>query len=104
MWQGSALTKKDLTANMQDYKDAGFGGLEITPIYGVKGYEKQFIDFLSPQWMQMFEYTLTEAKRTGLGIDLANGTGWPFGGPTITDEYANEKVFTLTDSLFCDIV
>src|SRR5215212_1325737 len=61
-WQGSAVNKKDLTANMQDYKAAGLGGLEITPIYGVHGYEKQFIDFLSPQWMQMFDYTISEAK------------------------------------------
>ncbi len=91
-WQGSAVNKKDLAANMHDYKGAGLGGLEITPIYGVKGYEKQFIDFLSPQWMQMFDYTLLEAKRIGLGIDLANGTGWPFGGPTITDKYASKTI------------
>ena len=79
-WQGSAVNEKDLTANMQDYKAAGLGGLEITPIYGVQGYEKQFINFLSPQWMQMLNYTMKEAKRLGLGIDIANGTGWPFGG------------------------
>jgi len=42
-WQGSAVNKKDLKANMQDYQAAGLGGLEITPIYGVYGYEKQFI-------------------------------------------------------------
>lgn len=98
-WQGSAVNKKDLTANMQDYKAAGLGGLEITPIYGVKGYENQFIDFLSPQWMQMFDYTISEAKRIGLGIDLANGTGWPFGGPTITDEYASKTIVYKTYTL-----
>jgi hypothetical protein len=91
-WEGSAVNKKDLTANLQDYKAAGLGGLEVTPIYGVKGYEKQFINFLSPQWMTMFDYTLKEAKRLGLGIDLANGTGWPFGGPTITDKQASKTV------------
>jgi hypothetical protein len=36
-WQGSAVNKKDLTWNMEGYHDAGLGGMEITPIYGVKG-------------------------------------------------------------------
>jgi len=91
-WEGSAVNKNDLTVNMQDYKAAGLGGLEITPIYGVYGYEKQFLNFLSPQWMQMLDYTLKEGKRLGLGIDLANGTGWPFGGPTTTDKDASKTV------------
>ena len=95
-WQGSAVNKKDLTANLQDYKNAGLGGMEITPIYGVHGYEKQFINFLSPQWMEMLDHTLKEAKRIGIGIDLANGTGWPFGGPTITEKEASKTIYHKT--------
>lgn len=91
-WEGSAVNKKDLTANMQDYQTAGLGGLEITPIYGVHGYEKQFINFLSPQWMQMLDHTIKEAKRLELGIDLANGTGWPFGGPTTSEKDASKTI------------
>lgn len=79
-WQGSAVNEKDLTVNMEKYKAAGLGGLEITPIYGVAGYESQFIDYLSPKWMQMLGHTLKEGKRLNLGIDMATGTGWPFGG------------------------
>ena len=52
-WQGSAVNKTDLTAAMEKYQAAGLGGLEITPIYGVKGYESQFITYLSPQWTGM---------------------------------------------------
>jgi hypothetical protein len=91
-WQGSAVDKKNLTLNMQDYKSAGLGGLEITPIYGVMGSENKFIDFLSPRWMDMLDHTIKEAKRLGLGIDLANGTGWPFGGPTITGRDASKTI------------
>ncbi|MDQ3842517.1 MAG: glycoside hydrolase family 2 protein [Bacteroidota bacterium] len=98
-WMGSAVDEKNLTANMQDYKAAGLGGLEITPIYGVMGYEKQFINFLSPQWMQKLDYTLKEAKRLGLGIDIANGTGWPFGGPWIKDKDASKTVYFKTYTL-----
>ena len=47
-WEGSAVDKPNLTVAMQQYQQAGLGGLEITPIYGVKGAEDKFIDFLSP--------------------------------------------------------
>src|ERR1051325_7829096 len=78
---------------------AGLGGMEITPIYGVKGTEDQFIHYLSPKWMEMLQHTLQEAKSLDLGIDLATGTGWPFGGPWVTPEDAckdfNLKIYTL---------
>lgn len=91
-WHGSAVTPAGLTANMEKLKEAGFGGVEVTPIYGVKGYEKQSIRFLSAAWTKMLDHTLTEGKRLGLGIDLANASGWPFGGPWIQDEHACKNV------------
>lgn len=100
-WEGSAVNKADLTAAMQQYQQAGLGGLEITPIYGVKGHEKEFIEFLSGKWMDMLVHTLSEGKRLGLGIDLANATGWPFGGPWVTPADAckniNLKTYTLKE-------
>jgi hypothetical protein len=98
-WQGSAVNKKDLSYNMQLYKEAGLGGMEITPIYGVKGYENQFISFLSPEWMQVLDYTMAEGKRLDLGIDLANATGWPFGGPWITEADASKAIYCKTYQL-----
>ena len=80
-WQGSAVTKEGITAELEAFKKVGLGGVEITPIYGVYGHEDQFIDYLSPEWMEMLEHTLKEADRLGLGVDMATGTGWPFGGP-----------------------
>ncbi|MFT3844928.1 MAG: glycosyl hydrolase [Lacibacter sp.] len=98
-WEGSAVNKTDLTWNLQQYQKAGLGGVEITPIYGVEGYEKQFIHFLTPQWMQMLVHTLSESKRMGLGVDLANATGWPFGGPWVADTDASKSVYYKTYSL-----
>lgn len=95
-WEGSAVDKKNISANMKNYAAAGLGGLEVTPIYGIYGYEKQFIDFLSPKWMQMLDHTIVEGKRLGLGIDIANGTGWPFGGPTITEKEASKTLVSKT--------
>lgn len=98
-WEGSAVDKPGLTAAMQKYQQAGLGGLEITPIYGVKGYEDKFINYLSPKWLEMLQFTLQESKRLDLGIDMATGTGWPFGGPWVTPDDAckdiNLKIYPL---------
>jgi hypothetical protein len=98
-WEGSAVNKRDLTWNLEQYKNAGLGGVEITPIYGVHGYERQFINFLSPEWMEMFGHTLAESKRLGLGVDLANATGWPFGGPWVRDNDASKTIYYKTYTL-----
>jgi hypothetical protein len=95
-WEGSAVDQKNLTAAMEQYKSAGLGGMELTPIYGVKGEEALFINFLSPKWMQMLTYTLSEANRLGLGIDMANATGWPFGGSWVKPADAAKNVNSKT--------
>jgi hypothetical protein len=99
-WMGSIVNEHDLTVEMEKYAEAGLGGLEITPIYGVKGYEDEFIDYLTPRWMEMLEYTLNEAKRLDMGIDMATGNGWPFGGPWVRANIACKnmvyKTFTLS--------
>ena len=88
-WLGSAVDKPNLTRELEQIAGHGFGGVEITPLYGAVGYESKYIDFLSPQYMAMLEFTGNEAKRLDLGVDMATGTGWPFGGPWITPENAD---------------
>ena len=38
-WPGSAVDKPNLTLLLEIYHQAGLGGVEITPIYGVIGQE-----------------------------------------------------------------
>ncbi|MBI2512616.1 MAG: glycoside hydrolase [Opitutae bacterium] len=95
-WLGSAVDEANLTRELESFAAAGFGGVEITPIYGVRGAESRYVDFLSPRWVQLVEHTGREAKRLGLGVDMATGTGWPFGGPWIQPADAIQKA-TLVD-------
>ncbi len=90
-WPGSGVDKANLTAQMEKFAAAGIGGVEITPIYGAKGSEARYIDFLTPKWMEMLEHVCREGQRLGLGIDMATGTGWPFGGPWIDELNANTR-------------
>lgn len=92
-WMGSAVDEENLTRNLEAYSAAGMGTMEITPIYGVQGNEGNEIQFLSPRWMQMLQYTEKEASRLGMQIDMNTGTGWPFGGPEVAVEDAACKLF-----------
>jgi len=91
-WMGSAVNKKDLSNLLETYSKAGIGGVHIIPIYGVKGYEDKFIDYLSPEWLEMLELTVAEAEKLGMGVDMSTGTGWPFGGPMVSVEDQDARV------------
>ena len=82
-WPGSAVDRASLTRQMEELARVGIGGVEITPIYGARGYESRYINFLSPEFMAMLEHVGREGQRLGLGIDMATGTGWnrPAGSP-----------------------
>lgn len=90
-WLGSAVDKDNLTYNISELGKAGMGGVEITPIYGVKGNDNKNIDYLSSRWMNMLAHTETEARNSGMKVDMNTGTGWPFGGPEVTMEDAATK-------------
>ena len=91
-WHGSAVTHEGITHELELFAKAGFGGVEITPIYGAYGHEEKFISYLSPKWLEALAHTLKEAQRLGLGVDMATGTGWPFGGPWISNDDACRNV------------
>ena len=72
-WMGSAVDKKNITRSLIAFEKAGIGGVEIEPIYGVKGKEKNFIDFLSPYWIEMLNYDKGRRQLTnGSGLDTWN--------------------------------
>ena len=91
-WMGSAVDQKNLKKELTRYRDAGMGGVHIIPIYGARGFETNYIDYLNPRWMEMLRYTVREADRLGLGVDMTTGTGWCFGGPNVTAQEANATV------------
>lgn len=91
-WMGSAVDKPSLKKSLVDFHNAGIGGVEITPIYGVKGEENNFIDYLSPKWMEMLDYTIHVADSLHMQVDMVLGTGWPYGGSHVTLPHAATKL------------
>ena len=91
---------------MRQYAEHGIGAVEITPIYGVQGNEQtkdgkfipgKNIDYLSDRWMDMLRFTQSQGELQDIEIDMATGTGWPFGGPWVPlEESACKVVFVDT--------
>ena len=85
-WMGSAVDKDNITWNLETMRKAGMGGGTIVPIYGVKGCEERYIRHLSPKFVEMVTHAVKEAGRLGMWVDMTAGTGWPFGGPMISND------------------
>ena len=96
-WLGSAVDKPNLEWNLSEYARVGIGAVEITPLYGVQGNEKNELQFLSPQWMQALKDVQDISREKGIEVDMNCGTGWPFGGPLVPiEEAACKAVFVDT--------
>lgn len=95
-WHGSAVDETNLALQLQQFHDAGLGGVQITSIYGVKGQETRDIPYLSPAWLHMMGYTVDNARQLGMGVDMSLGSGWCFGGPTVSTHDANASAIVKT--------
>src|SRR5664279_204051 len=93
-WMGSAVDEAGINEQLTQLSDAGFGGVEIVPIYGAIGFENRYINYLSPKWMKMLDYTVSEAKARNMGVYISVGTGWPIGGSDVTIADAATKLIT----------
>lgn len=98
-WPASAVSESDIISMLDAYSEAGLGGTEVTTIYGAKGYEDAYKVYLSPEWMKLFTFTLDESKKRDMGVDLANASGWPFGGNWVTPDYACRYLEPVTYTL-----
>lgn len=91
-WMGSAVDEAGIKKQLTQLAEAGFGGVEIVPIYGAKGFESKYIKYLSPEWMKMLDYTVALAKALNMGVYISVGTGWPIGGSNVGVQDAASKL------------
>src|SRR4029453_10866133 len=91
-WFGPAVTKQQLEREMRLMKEGGIGGFEVQPVYqlvldkesaGIKT-----LPFLSDEFLDALRFTSEKARELGLRFDLTLGSGWPFGGPTVSINHA----------------
>ena len=97
-WLGSAVDTAGLTTQIAQLDKAGFGGVEVTVIYGAKGADSAYIPYLTPRWVGMIAHVATETHRRGMGLDLPQGSGWRMGGPSVLPADANASLVVRSDS------
>lgn len=98
-WLGSAVDSTNLTRELELLAAAGFGGAEVTSIYGVRGQEANFVPYLSDRWIRLMTHAATEARRLGMGLDIPPGSGWRIGGPDVPMEDASVSLRISADTV-----
>jgi hypothetical protein len=96
---GSCLSEAEITRELVMLERAGFGGVEVQPIYASEAPPLPVVEYLSPRWNRLLSHTLVEARRLGLGVDLTTGSGWPWGGPNVPEHHAAQRIEIRTTDL-----
>ena len=99
-WLDGAITKEGITKDLEAMKQAGVVQATILNIglFDGRDFGVPQVKFNSPQWYEMFQWALREAKRLGITIGAHNCDGWSSsGGPWITPEMSMKQyVWTKT--------
>lgn len=89
-WFGPAVEKAQLEREMRLMRDGGIGGFEVQPVYplALDDANLKTLPYLSDGFLDALRFTSDKARELGLRFDLTLGSGWPFGGPTVSIEHA----------------
>ncbi len=91
-WMGNAVDHDNIRELLVEYHNRGIGGVEIACIYGAKGFEDRYLNYLDPEWRDALVYTIHVADSLGMGVDFTQGSGWPFGGPWVSKQEAASRM------------
>src|SRR6185369_5521733 len=87
-WFGPAVTKPQLEREMRKMKEGGIGGFEVQPVYPLELDDAKTgiktLPYLSEDFLDAVRFTAGKARELGLRFDLTLGSGWPYGGPSVT--------------------
>ena len=93
---GPAMQRTEIDYQLSLVKQAGLGGLVAyfmypfaldDPAVGVINQR-----FCSPEFLDTFGYAAKRARELGLRLGINGGTGWPYGGPTVSVEDSAKKL------------
>jgi hypothetical protein len=85
---GPAWTAEECERQLKLMAAAHIGGVLIFPAYPIAlddpehGVRNQ--PYLSPEFLEVLRSVLATCKKLGLAADMVLGTGWPYGGPSVS--------------------
>lgn len=99
-WFGCAVTREEITRELDFMKEAGIGGVELQILYPVepddpeKNVKNHF--YLSPEYFDYIAFAAEEAYKRNMTFDMTLGSSWPFGGPFVPEELSAPNVIPYT--------
>ena len=91
-WPGNVLTKEEITWQLEQMAQQGFGGVEIMSAYQM--YERGNTRYLSDEFLEKVKHAVAEGKRLDMDVALTFSPGWSFGGPWV-QKRDQSKVLTM---------
>lgn len=90
-WKNGNISREGITADLEAMQRVGIGGvimMEVSLSVPPGPYK-----FFSPEWRELFKYTVAEAARLGLQVSVNLAPGWTgSGGPWVKPEESMQKV------------
>lgn len=83
-WPGNALTRADITWQLEQMAAQGIGGVEIMSAW--KMYDRGNVEYLTPAFLALVKHAVAEAKRLDLEVAITFSPGWSFGGSWVPQE------------------
>ncbi|MEC9464712.1 MAG: glycosyl hydrolase, partial [Myxococcota bacterium] len=101
-WPGGSVKPTQLTSELEQLSELGFGAVEIQPFtFGLDQVELQADGAIhsvgTPGFFEDVRHAMAEGERLGLQVDMTLGSGWPGGGPFVGEHRAQELLVNWYD-------
>lgn len=90
-WHGNAVNEKDISRILEEFKEQGFGGVNIVSILTVDDSLHRKIPYLSEEFVHMIQFATEKAHSLGMDLDVPPTSGWAFASPQTTRQEACSK-------------
>ena len=93
----ACVCEEDLLTELRELKKRGFGGVEIVALGSIPENLKKGKDgWGTEKWHHMLEVIDRECAALGMGMDIANGPGWPIAAPAVSSADHPASLYELT--------
>lgn len=94
-WYGCCVEKEEIDRELDFMHDADIGGVELQILYPVTPDDRRRglhnIPYGSPEFYDIIRYTAEACQKRGMTCDFTPGSSWPYGGPTVEEEDAQQE-------------
>jgi hypothetical protein len=92
-WINGNISKQGITNDLEAYKEAGVGGVLWMEVSGPQWPPMGQVKAYTPEWMEHFQWAISECARLGLEFGMTQDYGYSSGGPHITPENSMQKLY-----------